>query len=202
MGLELVRPPAVGPLDPPAGLPESLRADLSDWRNNLHAGSYTATSVDMLLRDLRRSVPSALGYTLVIAARPGRPEISIVVADEPLRSGSVLSTVRFGLPVSAGVTAEVTFYAGESEAFDRLGTLIDDSAVFGSDLVELGGPLDGDVLPGVRGLEDHTKVNYALGVLLSRGKSFDQAERHLGLLATRLGSAGAAAEHLLATFDA
>ncbi|HEY0239905.1 MAG TPA: hypothetical protein VGC37_14800, partial [Friedmanniella sp.] len=194
--------PGVGAGRPEAGLSADLLADLSDWRINLHARSFTAVSVEMLLRDLRRSVPSSLGYTLALVAVPGLPEVSITVTDGPLAPGRVLSTVRFGLPVSVGVTAEVTFYASEAYAFDRLATMIDDSAIFDSGRVELGGALGVEVQPGIHGLADHTKVNYAVGVLLARGRTFEEAERHLALLAVRLGSLVAAADHLLTAFDA
>jgi hypothetical protein len=201
-----VRPEVVGPgLDPSgpaAGLSADLLADLSDWKISLGTRSFTAVSVDMLLRDLRKTVPSALGYTLVLVAVPGLPEVSITVADGLLVPGQVLSTVTFGLPVSPDVTAGVTFYASEAYAFDRLATLIDDSAVFGSGRVELGGPLEEDVQPGVHGLADHTKVNYAIGVLLARGWSYEESEQHLRRLAEERGTLEAAAEHLLATFYA
>ena len=67
--------------------------------------------------------------------------------------------------------------------------------------VDLGGPLDVDVDPGVHGLADHTKVNYAIGVLLARGRSYEEADEHLARLAERLGTLEAAADHLLTTFN-
>ena len=59
-----------------------------------------------------------------------------------------------------------------------------------------------EVEPGVHGLADHTKVNYALGVLLARGESFEEAQGHLRRLADRFGTIEAAAEHLLSAFGA
>ncbi len=199
-----VRSPGLRPGAQEAGLSAALLADLSDWKINLDTRSFTSVSVDMLLRNLRKTVPSALGYTLVLVAVPGLPEVSITVADGPLVAGQVLSTVRFGLPVSLApeVTARATFYASAAYAFDRLATLIDDSAIFGSGIVELGGPLAVDVLPGVHGLADHTKVNYAIGVLLARGCSYEESEEHLRQLAVELGTLEAAADHFLATFNA
>ena len=138
----------------------------------------------------------------MIVAVPGLPEVSITVADGLLVPGQVLSTVTFGLPVSDEVTASVTFYASQAYAFDRLATLIDDSAIFGSGRVNIGGPLDTDVQPGVQGLADHTKVNYAIGVLLARGWSYEESQQHLRRLAKEVGTLEAAAEHLLAAFNA
>ena len=196
--------PVLRPGEPAVGLSADLLADLSDWKINLGTRSFTALSVDMLLRNLRRMVPSTLGYTLVLVAVPGLPEVSITVADGLLVAGQVLSTVTFGLPVSVSpeVIARATFYASAAYAFDRLATLIDDSAIFGSGIVELGGPLEVDVQPGVHGLADHTKVNYAIGVLLARGWSYEESEEHLRRLADERGTLEAAAEHFLATFNA
>ena len=187
--------------DPQDGLSPELLADLADWKLNLHARSFTRVSVEMLLRDLRRSVPSALGYTLALVAVPGLPEVSITVADEPLTPGRVLSSITFGLPVAHQVTAHVTFYAAETGAFDQLAPLLETSATFGDGQIQLGGALVADVEPGVHGLADHSKVNYAIGVLLARGRSFDEADRHLRRLAERYGTLEAAAEHLLTTFN-
>jgi hypothetical protein len=188
--------------EPVAGLSQDLLADLSDWKINLHTRSFTAVSVDMLLRDLRRTVPSALGYTVVLVAVPGLPEVSITVAEGRLESGQVGSTITFGLPVAHGITARVTFYAGATGAFDLLASLLLISDTFGNGRIELTGPLDVAVEPGVHGLADHTKVNYAIGVLLARGRTVAEADRHLQRLALRHGSLEAAAEHLLMTFNA
>lgn len=188
--------------EPWVGLSADLLADLSDWRINLHARSFTQASIDLLLHNLRSAVPSALGYTLVLVSAPGLPEVSITVVDGRLTSGQVRSTVTFDLPVAHEVTADVTFYAGEASAFDRLATLLGSSETFAGEDIRLAGSLDDEVQAGVRGLADHIKVNYAIGVLLARGRSSEEAERHLQRLADRLGSLEAAAEHLLTTFSA
>ena len=195
------RPPRqVGDREP--GLSPQLLADLADWKIHLHARSFTAVSVDMLLRDLRRTVPSALGYTLAIGATPRLPRVSITVAAGPLPVGQVRDHLTFDLPVAHEITAGATFYAGREGAFDQLAALLRDSATFGSGRVETGGGVDETVEPGVHGLADHTKVSYAIGVLLARGQTFDEAEQHLGRLAERVGTLEAAAEHLLSTFAA
>lgn len=202
MRSEVERPQGHPTAEPGAGLSQDLLADLSDWKINLHTRSFTAVSVDMLLRDLRRTVPSALGYTVVLVAVPGLPEVSITVTDGPIPPGEVDATITFDLPVAHGITAGVTFYAGMAGAFDRLADLLTSSDTFGNGRIELTGPLDVDVEPGVHGLADHTKVNYAIGVLLARGRTVAEADRHLQRLALRHGSLEAAAEHLLMTFNA
>lgn len=202
MRSETSRRPDPAQEEPQAALSPDLLADLSDWTSNLHTRSFTAVSVDMLLRDLRRTVPSALGYTLLLVAVPGLPEVSITVADGRLSAGAVLSTITFDLPVAHMVTAAATFYAAEPNAFGRLAPLLGTSATLAVGGVRLGGPLDADVEPGVHGLADHTKVNYAIGVLLARGRSLPEADRHLRHLADRHGGLEAAAEHLLMTFSA
>jgi hypothetical protein len=190
------------PGEPTPGLSANLLADLSDWRLHLHERSFTQLSVDMLLRDLRRTVPSALGYTLVLGLAPGLPEVSITVARGRLAQDEVRSSIAFDLPVADESTARATFYASLEHAFDTLGDLLGASATFGSGPVHLGGTPDADLEPGVHGLEDHSRVNYAVGVLLARGKSFDQAHQHLRDLAAQHGSLQAAAEHVLLTFNA
>ena len=67
--------------------------------------------------------------------------------------------------------------------------------------MDLGGPLDVDVEPGVHGLADHTRVNHAFGVLLGRGESVEEAGQHLRLLTRQHGSVQAAAEHVLRAVD-
>lgn len=183
-------------------LSAELIVDLLEWKLNLHTRSFTAVSVDMLLRDLCRTVPSAIAYTLVIVAAPGLPEVSITVADGRVAAGTVLSTVTFGLPVTHEITATVTFYALQTGAFDQFARLLDTSATFGKGAVRLGGPVETDIEPGVHGLADHTKVSYAIGVLLGRGRSLPQAEHYLQGLADQHGSLEAGAEHLLMQFDA
>jgi hypothetical protein len=190
------------PGDRRTGLSPDLLADLSDWKLHLHERSFTQLSVDMLLHDLRRTVPSALGYTLALGLAPGLPEVSITVAPKRLTQDDVGSSIAFDLPVAHEVTARATFYAAEEHAFDALGELLGASATFGAGPVQLGGVLGQDVQPGVHGLEDHSRVNYALGVLLARGKSFDQAHQHLRGLVEQHGSLPAAAEHVLLTFNA
>lgn len=183
-------------------LPAALVADLTDWTEHLHARSFTRVSVDMLLRDLRHSVPSALGYTLVLVAGPGLPEVSITVADGRLTPDLVGSTLGFDLPTAHGITATATFYAGTADALDPLAGLLGASATFGAGGVRVGALLAEDVEPGVHGLDDHTRVNYAIGVLLGRGYSVEEADVHLRRLARRLGTLGDAANHLLSTFAA
>lgn len=197
----IVRPPGPRPGEPEAELSVELQTDLAEWKHNLRARSFTAVSVGMLLRDLRRTVPSSLGYALVLVAAPGLPEVSIIVAADRLRTGQVATTISFDLPVALDVTAGVTFYAGVPGAFDVLAPLLASSTTFGAGRVAVGGPLGADVVPGVHGLADHTKVNYAFGVLLARGLSLAQADSYLARLAARFGSLELAAEHLLNSVD-
>jgi hypothetical protein len=190
------------PGEPRPELSADLLADLADWRLHLRDRSFTQLSVDMLLRDLRRTVPSAVGYTLALGLAPGLPEVSITVAQGRLAQDDVRSSIAFDLPVAQDVTARATFYASLENAFAALAALLGASATFGSGTLQLGAALEQEVQPGVRGLEDHSRVNYAVGVLLARGKSFDQAHQHLRDLAEAHGSLQSAAEHVLLTFNA
>ena len=200
-----VPPAAARPSDTRAGLQPGLSADLladlADWRLHLDERSFTQLSVDMLLRDLRRTVPSALGFTMVLGLAPGLPEVAITVAHDRLVPGTVRSSIAFDLPVAPGTTARVTFYAAVALAFDPLAELLRSSATFGSEDVVVSGAPAQAVVPGVQGLDDHSRVNYAVGVLLARGRSFDQAHEHLRVLAERYGTVQAAAEQVLLTFN-
>jgi hypothetical protein len=191
-----------GPAVPPSGLAVSLLADLADWQRQLVTRSFTRVSVEMLLRDLRHTVPSALGYRLVLVAAPGLPEVSITVVDETQAPDRIRSSITFDLPVAQGLSAAATFYAGIEDAFDELAGLLASSTGFGTAHLRLGGRPQEAVEPGVHGLDDHTRVHHALGVLLARGQSFDQAHRHLLRLAEQHGSLQAGADHLLTAFGA
>jgi hypothetical protein len=180
-----------------ARLSAVLLADLSDWSVQLHARSFTRVSVEMLLRDLRRSVPSALGYTLTLSGSADLARVTITVADEKLRPAQVGSTITFALPVVQGTSATATFYAAEPKAFDQLADLLAVSAACGRDQVHLDGPPGADVEPGVDGLADHTRINYAIGILLARGMSYEESERYLHRLADHFQTLEAAADHLL-----
>ncbi|GAB2581530.1 hypothetical protein [Microlunatus antarcticus] len=174
-----------------------LLADLADWSVQLHARSFTRVSVEMLLRDLRRSVPSALGYTLALGDAADLARVTITVADEKLLPAQVGSTITFALPVVQGTSATATFYAAEQQAFDELAVLLAGSPACGPDRVRLDGAPATDVEPGVDGLADHTRINYAIGILLARGLSYEESQRYLHRLADHFQTLEAAADHLL-----
>lgn len=180
-----------------ARLSAVLLADLSDWSVQLHARSFTRVSVEMLLRDLRRSVPSALGYTLALSGTADLARVSITVADATLAVTQIGSTIGFALPVVQGTSATATFYAAGQGAFDELADLLAARPGPGADQVHLGGAPGADVEPGVHGLADHTRINYAIGILLARGMSYEESDRYLHELADHFQTLDAAADHLL-----
>jgi hypothetical protein len=180
----------------PARLAAALLADLGDWGVHLGTRSFTRVAVEMLLRDLRRMVPSALGYTLVVVETPELPRVSITVADGPPTPGQVGSSLGFDLPVARGACAVATFFAHEEGAFDRLADLL--GVGLGAGGVRLAGASAEVLTPGVDGLADHSTVNYAIGILLQRGLSVDESRRYLDGLAGRLGTLHGAADHVLA----
>lgn len=184
----------------PERLAAALIADLGDWGVHLVTRSFTRVAVEMLLRDLRRMVPSALGYTLAVVETPELPRVSITVADGAPVRGRVGSSLGFDLPVVRGSSAAATFYAREEGAFDRLAGLLGPG--FGTTGVRLAGASETALEPGVHGLADHTTVNHAIGILLERGLSVEESRRYLDRLAGRLGTLHGAADHLLAGFMA
>ena len=180
----------------PARLAAVLLADLGDWGVHLGTRSFTQVAVEMLLRDLRRMVPSALGYTLVVVATAELPQVSITVADGPSSPGQVGSSLGFDLPVARGASAVATFYAREEGAFDRLADLLGPG--LGAGRVRRAGASAQVLTPAVHGLADHTTVNYAIGILLERGCPSTSRSGYLDRLAARLGTLHGAAGHVLA----
>lgn len=53
----------------------------------------------------------------------------------------------------------------------------------------------------MQGLADHPRVDHAIGILLTRGLSWEESEDHLHRLADRVGTLDEAGDHLLAGLD-
>lgn len=177
--------------------PDVLVADLRDWPRHLQARSFTDRAVQMLLYDVRKVVPSTLGYTLRLIGEPLEPPVSITVVDEPLPPVRILSTLTLTLTSRHDVDSSATFYADTADAFDLIADRLAPSLNLPRGQVNTHERVLTAVEPGIHGLQDHTELHYAFGILLARGRGEDQARAELQALTHRLGSPAAAARAVL-----
>lgn len=174
-----------------------LVADLRDWAEHLQERSFTDSAVRLLLYDVRRVVPSTLGYTLRLLGDRWEPPVSITVVDDPLPPERVRSTLTLTLTSRHDVDSSATFYASEAEAFDRIADRLAASLGVPREQVSTAASVAATVEPGIEGLHDHTELHYAFGVLLGRGRDEAEARMELASLTRRLGSPLAAARAVL-----
>lgn len=179
--------------------PDVLVADLQDWALHLQARSFTGSAVRTLLYDVRRVVPSTLGYTLRLLGEPHEPPVSITVVDEPLPPDRVRSTLTLSLTSRHEVDSSATFYAGTADAFDLIADGLAARLGLPREQVSTDARVLATVEPGIHGLQDHTEVDYAFGILLGRGRDEDQARAELQALTQRLGNPVAAARAVVAS---
>ena len=177
--------------------PDVLVADLQDWAEHLQARSFTDHAVKVLLYDVRRVVPSTLGYTLRLLGEPWEPPISITVADEPLPPARIRSTLTMTLTSRHESESLATFYAAKQDAFDRVADRLAARLGLPREQVRTDSDVTVAIKPGIEGLADHTELHYAFGILLGRGRDETQARAELTSLAHRFGSPLAAARAIL-----
>lgn len=185
-------------------LARALAADLRDLAVDLSAGGYTRTTLAMLDRNLRRSVVSTLGSTVtLVAAAPTGATISVNFVSRVVEPHEIAAAL--GSPSDR-------WFPGQR--FDRL--QLQRTRRLRAPRRRAGrsagpGPARGRPAPdgaehprlaerNVEGLEDFSLLNRALGVLMNRGYSVDEARAELGLHAQRSHTAvTAAAQTLLAS---
>ena len=183
----------------------ALSADLRDLAVDLVAGGYTLTLMAMLERDLRRSVPSALGATITLSRGHDHSPVQIHLVARTLAPDEIRAALRFSLATplltsdstpapTPGTTFAVTvaLYAARAGAFADLATDLTD--VLHVDVDQQPPLPDSPISPGTSGLTDLTQVNIALGHLMNRGRTLTQARAELARHATqhRTDLAGAA----------
>ncbi|WP_405015798.1 ANTAR domain-containing protein [Kitasatospora sp. NBC_00070] len=167
-----------------------------------HPGADLARSVRELADSLRLTVPSWLGLTMTLV--PDGLPLTLTVLDDGVPPGPVASSVRVPLtgPGAAGPGDAVVFYA------DAPGAFVD----FAADLVFALGLEPADVAldrhrtppagpPGLGGPAADPGPDQAIGILVDRGRTPEEARAELRRLArhARTGRSAAARQLIRST---
>jgi len=145
-------------------------------------GTDLAAILAVLRDDLVAAVPSYLGLRLTVISDGNRTVIDAREPTAPIGAGAGAS-VRVPLgTVTGAVDDDIVFYAAAPHAFDDLAG--DARRLFGLDgQVQVDHHLDGfdstDDSLSVRGLEQQSTINQAIGVLIDRGHTPQQASDEL-----------------------
>lgn len=163
---------------PVPGLPLAIAAHLRDLAVDLSEGGYTLTTLRLLNRDLRRRVPSSLGCTIELTRGPTHPGVRLNLVKRVVRLDEISSALRLPLPsLLVSFTASITLYAAQPEALADLAVEL--AAILGVQVDENPILPERAIEPGTGGLTDFTVVNIALGHLLNRGRTIDEARAEL-----------------------
>lgn len=178
-------------------LPLAIAAHLRDLAVDLSEGGYTVTTLALLNRDLQRRVPSALGSTIELTRGAHHPGVRLNILARVVHPAEIGSALQVPLPSPVvSFTASITIYARQPEALNDLAVEL--AAILGVPVDEHPVLPEHAIEPGTGGLTDFTLVNIALGHLLNRGRTIDQARAELARHAHNYQSdlAGAARELL------
>lgn len=183
---------------------EVLTAQLSALTVALdEPGADLQTILDVLVDDLSAAVSSFLGLRMTLHQLDGCPvTLTVVDTNPPLMAGACL-TLSLGRSTSEGQDDMVVFYAGNPGAFVDLAA--DLERVHGQVHVDDQLPSAGDQTdrPGMTGLAEHSVVNQAIGVLITRGHIPGDALAELRRRAAdTVSSVPDAARHVLASTNA
>ena len=167
-------------------------------------GTDLRTILDVLVDDLSAAVSSFLGLRMTLHRLDGCPvTLTAVDTNPPLMPGACL-TLPLGRSTSDGSGDMVVFYAGNPGAFVDLaadlervhgrGPTLDDQLPSAGDQTDR---------PGITGLAEHSVVNQAIGVLITRGHTPGDALAELHRRAAdTVSSVTDAARHVLASTNA
>ena len=160
-------------------LAPGLLADLRELGDGLAAGSFTLSGVLVLLEDLRRTVTSLLGFSLVLTLPGPSCSVAMNVVDEPLDTGDAGDSLTVALTAQTpGHTTSVTFYSADEHALD--GLRVEFAAALDLPLTVLAPPSDTrTIVPGITGLAEFSTIQRAVGVLLAAGHTRSSAETEL-----------------------
>lgn len=158
--------------------------------------------IDVLVDDLSAAVSSFLGLRMTLHQLDECPVTLTTMDTNPLMAGACL-TLSLGRPTSEGQDGSVVFYAGNPGAFVDLAA--DLQRVHGQVHLDDQLPSAGDHIgrPGLTGLAEHSVVNRAIGVLITRGHIPGEALAELRRRAAdTVSSVPDAARHVLASTNA
>lgn len=174
-----------------------LIADLEDLAIDLAESSYSQTTIEMVQRNLKRSVGSALGASVAVPAAEGREGASLNLIGKTVQPGEVASTLSVPLRhFRSGLDGDITFYASAPHAFSRLASdLAEALGLFPSALDQRPQRPVEPLHPAVRGLQDLAVINEAVGILVGRGLRLDRARAEMRRRADLAGTGLLAAAH-------
>jgi hypothetical protein len=166
-------------------------------------GADLKTILDALVDELSAAVSSFLGLRMTLQPLDGCPvTVTVMDTNPPLTAGACL-TLSLGRPTSAGRDGTVVFYARNPGAFVDLAA--DLQRVHGQVHLDDQLPSAGDQAgrPGITGLAEHSMINQAIGVLITRGHLPGDAHAELRRRAAEaLHTVPDAARHVLASTNA
>jgi hypothetical protein len=177
----------------------TLTAALVDPVTDLHA------ILDVLVDDLHAAVSSFLGLTVTLQSEWFPVTLTAIDPDLALLARSSLA-LSLGRSAGARPGDKIVWYAARPDAFDDLAADLERAP--GSDGgVELNGDLPVTPgpprQPGITGLAELSVINQAIGVLITRGHTPDQAKAKLRRrAAVSLTSVTEVARHVLASTNA
>ena len=142
----------------------------------------------MIERDLRRRAGSALGCTvrLDVTTPLGTSPIELHLVDHDIEPHEIATALRIPLGrLVADTNGSITLYASTEGALD---TLHAELVTSGVDDVDQDPPLPtATIVPSLTGLADFSLLNRAIGILIHRGHTIDQARAELLRRSTRDG---------------
>jgi len=165
-------------------------------------GADLQTILDVLVDDLSAAVSSFLGLRMTLHPLDECPVTLTTMDTDPLMAGACLS-LSLGRPTSESQDGTVVFYAGNPGAFVDLAA--DLQRVHGQVHLDDQLPSAGDRTdrPGITGLAEHSVVNQAIGVLITRGHIPGEAYAELRRRAAdAVSSVPDAARHVRASTNA
>lgn len=181
-------------------LARAIAADLRDLAIDLSAGGYTRTTLLMLKRNLSRRVPAILGGTVtLVAASPAGATISVNMVGRVVGPHEIAAALEIALgPLLPDISGTVVIYSGEPDAFVELAAELAEALNMTPFVLDPHPPLPAvAIAPNADGLEDFSLVDRAMGVLLNRGYSVDDARTELGRRAARSQTAVTAAARVV-----
>lgn len=177
----------------------TLTAALADPVTDLQA------VLDVLVDDLHAAVSSFLGLTVTMQSEWFPVTLTAI---DPGLALVARSSLALSLGRSAGARSDdkIVWYAGRPGAFVDLAADLervpgsDGQVVLDGDLLDTTGP---PRAPGVTGMATLSVINQAIGVLITRGHTLDQAKAELRRrAAVSLTSVTDVARHVLASTNA
>lgn len=168
-------------------LPASLITQLDSLTTALDdPGTDLRAILAVLSDDVTSAVPSYLGLTITMVTDGDAVQLTAVAVSK----AAVNASLRLPLPLLAGSEAGSTieFYAGVPGAFARMAHDVRQTYGLDGEVVlddHRTGPTNQTGTAVAMGVDDFTMVNRAVGVLIGKGRTPDEANNELHASAQR-----------------